>query len=382
MAISLKWRPRTILVASLLLAVLVGLGFLIVQDYLRTKAIRSSAPVTVDRRTASADSPPKPPAETLGAASGVSADTAVGGQQAIAVEDDPSEKATPRSEEQEIIDRLKQETLNDSFTNLARDGSAFVYPSVLVRPNTSNISLPLQPDDNLLEAALIAVLSNRRVSKLLEELALLSKAEAGQLVSRQIREDLETYRMLADIFDTDAIASTQSSTPGDNSGGFGFAIETTLPGDDPNIHYVRLSLLSLAFVAGTLGLSDAADAVQELIDIAILQRDWFYQLEQSGTPQAQAYLNMSLTGLYHPGILTTAMVGTELIEREIAYAVVSPLFYWKEEDLTMWDAAVSLYCALGLGGSPDFSRGRILVQYATRVSDTEFDEILFNVTGR
>lgn len=282
------------------------------------------------------------------------------------------------SDEKLVVEQLKRETVYDSLNNLALEGRAFETVSPQFRFNSFEIKLPLKSDNRLLKNDLIMIVGNRRVAKLLEELDSLPKAESGRLLAQQIRKDLNLYRQKAEEYDILSRGDHDLELELDSEKGFlGFSVEETRLGDDPGLEYIRLSLLSQAFVAGVLELPEAAGAILELAEIAGEQRDWFYQYDNHNMNLVRAYMGLTLTGLYHPAILTTALTGTGLVDRDTAYDVVSLTRLWTEEDMTPWDASMSVYGALeAFFAEPDFSQGRITVHYATEASDEQFDTLL------
>jgi len=283
----------------------------------------------------------------------------------------------------DTIAQLKLESLQNSLTNLLV-GREYSWPATLVRRQEFEVAIPLPSSGAQGSNDWTMILSNRRVAKLLEELVALPKDEAGRLVAKQIRENLQLYDSLVEAFDATMVSSSPSEpapspsepAPGEFQGGF--AVRTTQVGDEPELPYVRMSLLSLAFIAGDLGLTEAGDAVSDLVAAAAAQRDWFYAYEEHGMAMPQAWAGLALTGLYHPGVLTTALAGTGLIDQEIVDEIVPHHSHWREMDLTPWDAYVSVF-EERIAGRPDFSRTTIPVRYATEITDEQFDELVSHV---
>lgn len=296
--------------------------------------------------------------------------------------DNESKNDVQISEEQKVIEQLKCETVYDSLNNLALEGIAFETVSPQLRYTSYIIELPLGPDTRPFKNDLVRIIGNRRVAKLLEELNSLPKAEAGRLLALQIQKDLNLYRQKAEEYDI--LSRSNSSLKLDLDKGFlGFTLKMTRLSDEPELAYIRLSLLSQAFIAGVLELPEAAGAIMDLAEIAGEQREWFYNYENNKLHLIHGYIGLIRTGLYNPAILTTALTGTGLVDRDTAYDVVSPTRFWTEEDLTPWDASMSVYGAIdAFFAEPDFSQGRITVHYATEVSDEQFDTLLAHARGQ
>jgi hypothetical protein len=283
--------------------------------------------------------------------------------------------------EQQIIDQLKIESLLDSLQNLKAEGRAFEYPSGKFQYQSFELKIPLLQDDRRMKTDLMMIISNRRVAKLLEELNILSKAEAGRLLGNQIRQDLALYRMLTEEYDV-LITSENAWEPERGNGYLGYFRNHTMIGDNVEIFYLRLSLLSHTLIAGVLELFDVAEIVLELSETAKAQREWFYNHNNNGMNWLDAYFGLTFTGLYNPAVLTTALAGTGLVDWDTVYDIVSPTQFWKDEDITLWDASISVYGAAHDFTNPDFSRGRITVHYATEVSDEQFDTLLDHARGQ
>jgi hypothetical protein len=273
---------------------------------------------------------------------------------------------------QETLDRLNKETVYDSLANLLA-GSEFDFPATASMHNGFELVVPRKPGDEREQDDWIAVLSNRRVVKLLQELGQLPKEHAGELLSGQMKHNLNLYKQLRAERD----AATSLSSDGQIRPGFIWGPFTaTRPGDEPDLLATRLSVTASVFIAGALGLTSASDAVSDVTRLALEQRDYCYSIsDQQEFEQANAVVNMQFVGFYNPSVLATGIVGTGMIDEDTFNEIASPYFHWIEEDVTDWRSPESVYDAMRDHFALDFSLGRVTVGHAINISDEQFDRI-------
>lgn len=263
------------------------------------------------------------------------------------------------------IEVLRQESLQDSL-NRSADVGFYYYPGNFSIKSGNILTTRLRPDAGLRDAKLI--LSNRRILKLLDELANIPREQASAMLSDHVRELLTRYsKLYADELAEQSHLMDPSYAP---EIGHGPVIQISdNPDGSPTLEGTRLSILSLVLVAGQLGLEDTLDAIYDVVDIAYEQREYWYGIgENTQSPFGSATLER--LGLYNPLILGSTL--KHLHPDQFASNE------WPVEsiELTSFDALRSKYDLSSLGIPVDYSQGSTSVDIIVSLPDSEMDQIL------
>ena len=268
------------------------------------------------------------------------------------------------------IETLKAESLRDSLDNLS-DMTLFEWPVMGRREGVRYTSFPMRPREGRHDIK--CILANRRVLKLLQELAHLPSAEAGALVQEHLMAALPEYQSaFHELFGPDNIGIERVIEPGER------------PPEGPSINS-RYEILSLALIAGHLELESTFPAVLELAQYAREQREYLRQCYLTDKiPEWKAYLILADGSLYNRLVIPTALVGTSGGERKatLMQKLRSYDVPFTTEKLTTYDAFLTRHDIIVGPGRwpPDYSKGTIEVSFITGFTDDGFDRVLAEVT--
>lgn len=226
-----------------------------------------------------------------------------------------------------------------------------------------------------------AIISNRRVLRIYEQLAALPKPEAAEVLKVQLHKIFAEYRT---AYGTDkgvnnpvGFTHEQRNLPGWAYAGLGYAINTIDP-NDVTLTGLRYAVLSLVLIASSLELGDVQSAILRIAEEGRRQRD----VLRADQVHHNAYKHSVLEGfsVYNRTILGTALLRltpglkTQLVSG--GGVSLQPQSFRQ----TPYDATCTVHDRMG-GGGPDFSRGEILVDYYTGITDDELDCILDAAAG-
>ncbi len=226
---------------------------------------------------------------------------------------------------------------------------------------------------------IIAIMGNRRFLKVMHELSLLPKEEAGNLVSEEIISSLNDYNKLFDSFITKEERNfiyNLSKSRKETRVPINFIIHTE--GEPPTLLAVHYKILALALIAGNLQLQQAKPSVDEILKTAIEQRNMFYNKDLFDKFDACTVLtNVSL---YNRQILGTAVLGTyvnyeksQQILKETGQAL---------EKLTRYNSSKAVYdLDVGSAEGADYSKGELQIKYLKSLDDSKFDNLMKDVVN-
>lgn len=208
------------------------------------------------------------------------------------------------------IEILEAESLLDSLRNLS-DMSFWSGPIATMRDDVVFPKFPIARDKG--RGDIRCIMSNRRVLKLLKELADLPRAEAGALVQEHLMAALSKYKPAFDrVYGPDNIGAPPRIVRA------GERIEKMKEGPSLDSRY---EILSLALIAGHLELKSAFPAIVELAQYAREQREYLCQCYLTDEiPEWKAYIALVDGGLYNRLVICTALLRTRGGEREAASA--------------------------------------------------------------
>jgi hypothetical protein len=266
---------------------------------------------------------------------------------------------------QEIIDKLKGESNADSLARL-HYVNQFYWPGPISEGGVFvGFPLPHHVGNTDVEA----ILSNRRVLKLLHEFSLMPRDKAARLLDEQIRDASLSYtRNFEDYFS----AALPVLKPADESKKIGLSFETYTPDEKtPTLAGFKLRLLALVFIAGQLELTETRTTVLAVIGDAVRQ---YQKLSEHGQFNLGAAYSFQVYGsAYSRPVLIAALA--RLSPKELPDQELTQLgLKWRTQKLTMFDARVTPHDLHGRVGARavDYSKGSQNVRFLLNVSDEQF----------
>lgn len=280
------------------------------------------------------------------------------------------------------IGKVISETTEESVHNLyqvnmyswpgggPRRGRAFLYEPI---PLPANIGIR---DTK-------SILSNRRFLKVYHELTNMPVEQASAIVNKELNLSLQKYLssyaqhpdINSDYLTVDSMEKMKAENPKAGISGIGLTIET----QDENkvvLLGLRLKVLSLVWIAGSLELKATAPSVQRVVQKAIEQRDGLY-----GDSVQSAYYKYEVLGrasLYNRQILTTGLCGTSPKSDQLVnklkqiglerMTMRSPVF---DASLTGFDLPVRSGVA-----QADYTRGELSIPCFPAMDDKVFDQVI------
>jgi hypothetical protein len=268
-----------------------------------------------------------------------------------------------------MVAQLKSESLKDSLTALGSN-NFYSWPGS-IESTVEIYKLPLDPPigQNCIEE----ILSNRRIRKLLQELAGLSKEEQSHTLTAALKQSLDTYEAcFAEFHRSNAPHFAADPTV---RVGFGMAISDN-PDGSPSLYGSRLAVLGLLLIAANLELHDCRPIVESVSQKARRQRATSENAAQWN--MAYRYSMIRRASLYHRQILGTALIATS-VDGGIGSQPCDDLgVEWKAVRLTAFDAPATEYdLHHQKGAMPIREQDQVLrVSYLSSLSDEQFVRIV------
>ena len=263
------------------------------------------------------------------------------------------------------METLEAESLQDSLGNLS-DMSFWWGPIATTREDAVLARFPMPADQG--RDDIRCIMGNKRVLKLLKELAHLPSAEAGALVQEHLMAALSEYQSaFQELFGPDKIGPPRRVKPGERPEG-------------PSLNS-RYEILSLAFIAGHLELESTFPAVLELAQYAREQREYVYQCYLTDKiPELEAYSLLADGSLYNRLVICTALLRTRGGERE-ATSAQKP----RGRSITFITQKVPAYDAFLVPRDPkrwppEPMEPKIEVTFIRAFTDDGFDRVIAEVT--
>ena len=259
---------------------------------------------------------------------------------------------------------LEAESLRDSLDNLS---DMRLFDLLPTREDVRFGRFPMEPDEGRFDIR--CILGNRRVLKLLKELADLPKAEAGALVQEHLMAALSVYQSaFHELCGPDNIGIERRVKPGER------------PPEGPTLNS-PYEILSLAFIAGHLELESTFPAVLELAQYAREQREYLYQCYLTDKiPEDRAYDILADGSLYNRLVICTALLRTRGGKRE-ATSAEEP----RGRSITFTTEKFPAYDAFLVPRDPrrwppEPMNPKIEVRFIRAFTDEGFDRVLAEVT--
>ncbi len=263
------------------------------------------------------------------------------------------------------IGQLKQETPRETLDRLSLV-DMYYWPGPTGEDGAFSYQFPLAPAFGHRDTE--RVLSNRRISKALQDVSAIPAKEAAAMIALQIETALNQYEaLLRKYVEANGPFYAIGATI---QGGPSFEIGNT---DAPTLVGCRMQLLGLLFIAGNLKLSDAAPAVHRVAKTAVDQYTKWTASEDYDLVFRFDLLRVA--GLYSRDVLAVGMIGTtKNLDQPI---VAKHLQRMKTIELARFDALSTPYDQhVQFGGVPVDYRDSLKVRYLNDVSDDDLREII------
>lgn len=262
------------------------------------------------------------------------------------------------------ISLLKSESVQDSVRMLS-EVEMFYWPGhgmdgmmVVIMPLRGEIG---QHD-------IESIMSNRRFLKVFQELSSLSKAEASDMVIRELRDTMPVYKGLYEK-QVEALIQGRKNAPKGANMSAGLSLQINNNSDHaPTLAGARFKLLSLILLAGNLNLEAARPTIREIAEFACQQRNGLYAPHEVLTSSDRFCVLCDGT-LYNRQIIACGL------QQQTASAGDT----WQERTLTRFDARATPYDLLSRGGGPikpDYSKGSIKVAFPQPIDDATVDGLV------
>lgn len=271
------------------------------------------------------------------------------------------------------ITTLKSESTRDSLKHFFHD-DMFEFPPILTEGMQFQSQLPLDPSVGNID--LEKIMSSRRFLKLMDELGQLPKAQAGAMVNAQLKLLLEMYGPL------EVERQKYFSAVSRENHGIFFHLDVSAD-PKPTIDGCRKAILGLILIAGNLQLKESHEAVLQVAELAVRQRDRLLREETFDKQDERKDAGIKVAfiahvSLYARQILITGLLGTSSRINDPNSFLKTRNLSFKSKDLTRYDSPVTVGDRR-LGGyhfKPDFSRGKQTVSRIADLDDRTFDTLL------
>lgn len=267
-----------------------------------------------------------------------------------------------------IIQLLDKESINESIKRLA-ETHLYQLPGVLAVGSETESEY----------GDVIRIIGNRRFLKILHELSLLPRSEAGNILNKDIDNTLKKYNTQLDKF-----LNTYSGTFKHNRNTQRIkdkkliAFITYDPkAKGPILAGLRYKLLTLALIAGNLNLDSMQSSIDKISQTAIDQRNRF-STEELFTKFDGMNL-IAETSLYNRRILGIAVLGTFVnSDKERGQVLKSLNLDVKTKQMTPYNSKVTpLDSSHTHNFVPvDFSNGELSVMYFDKLTDLDFERLI------
>lgn len=208
---------------------------------------------------------------------------------------------------QAFVERLRGEQFEDSVSALD-EVEPYFWPGASTGAFGLPATGPLPPGLDRFDVDTIR--SNRRFLKVISGLSALPADVAGKMISDEIRRTLPQYEALYhDQVEGLAGMMRELKARGQTPpvGGTSLQVSNNADGT-PTLGGLRLKLLALVWCAGIHGLVDAGPGVQDVVDVAVKQRDALYAENADIGRDARLSLLVS-TSLYNRQLIATGVLG-------------------------------------------------------------------------
>lgn len=272
-----------------------------------------------------------------------------------------------------IIEILDKESVETSLARLD-EHKMYTWGSTWIQHDKATLAeIPLQP--GLGRSDLIAIMSNRRVLKLMEHLSTLRKAKAAALVEKEIDRALCEYNRLWD--QQMEYSKYLKRKPYRDPEKPTRDLYLRRADGKPTLVAVRYKVLALLLLAGNLELRGTQPAVREVLEVAVRQRDLFYH---NSIYDKRACAPMLVwASLYHRQILGTAVLGTYVDSAKRQEILKQFGCKLKTERLQRYTATIIPYGRLWEGhgvSRSKYTNGPLTVKYLEPLGDAKFDAIV------
>ncbi len=271
-----------------------------------------------------------------------------------------------------ITELLKKESLEKSIKLLSESNLYFWNNYQIILPEPE-INIPLKASADQINV--IAIMGNRRFLKVMDEIKLLPKTEAANLLNKEIINSLEEYEKLFNSYmaEKERIFKHNLEQP-NKSWGLSFVISTN--DDSPSLISQRHKVWALVLIAGNLELPETKDTVSKVVETAMKQREMLYNKKGSVDPLSAGAL-LGSASLYNRQILATAALGTYVSSDKAQQILNETVQTLETHRLTHYSSSKALYdLDVGSVEIADYSKGELSVKCLKPLDDSKFDAII------
>jgi hypothetical protein len=235
--------------------------------------------------------------------------------------------------------------------------------------------IPLSADVG--QSDLEAIMSNRRFRKSFVELKRIDRAKASEIIDQEFAAALTSYLPFYDLemqrnaphYKLDRIADNTVIT------GPTFAVGNAPQGEEV-IAGLRLKILGMVWIVGSLGLTDNKALVERVADLAVKQRAELYN-----DPTLHPFFRVQMlerASLYNRQLISSAFLGLVLDPRIEASVLKAVGCEWQERTLGVYASELTEFDLPVRSGvmKPDYSRGSFSVKFLPPLNDAQFDLVL------
>lgn len=220
-----------------------------------------------------------------------------------------------------------------------------------------------------------AIMGNRRVLKIYQQLSQINEKKASELVSKEILYSLSIYGEVYERYLQVNGDNFKKAAKSGRSHGFAFSESDN---NRITVRQMRYKVLALCFLASQLEL-DCSEALKKVIDFALEQLEMFS--DKSMFRRQDGFDMRAFIGICNKQILGMGIVGATLKDDKKELGRNLGL-KWKQRKLTSFEAITTETEPKGhIPGLPkaDYSKGAFDVEYIEEISDEQFDYLLHNL---
>jgi hypothetical protein len=200
-----------------------------------------------------------------------------------------------------VIQVLSNEELEESLKKLSAM-DLYMWPGELLGSCVYKCMIPL--DESVDQGDIDVILGNRRFLKVINELSLLPKEEAAELVTQEITSSFEEYHHLFDLYmrkNMSKFEANLSSQYKGNKPKKKLVFINSHKSGEPTLRALRYKVLALVLLAGNLELYESKSVIDKVLGTALEQRELFY--DDSLFYKEDAWIMLKNASLYNRQIL-------------------------------------------------------------------------------
>jgi hypothetical protein len=240
--------------------------------------------------------------------------------------------------------------------------------------------LPLAPTVGERDPHSIA--SNRRFLRILQDLSAMEKDAAAKLLSEHLGRSMERYQSLFSQYDSALRPRFRADTvkPGRHGGISGPGMITrTQDEKKPVTLGAKYNVLSLVWLAGHVGATQCRDAVKQVVEVAIGQRESLYSDDDViELYRSEVLRNLSL---YNRQILAFGLIRTSPRATELEQILSDRNVAKIRLELTRFDAPMTPYDHYGFYVDPGTGGRPLAIECYGAMDDPTFNKVVSECMG-